>query len=42
VIGVARGDRMVVEGLVDIALGDARAVWQHRLPGALDELAANS
>jgi len=42
VIGVARGDRMVVEGLFDVALEDARAVWLHRLPGALDELAANS
>ena len=42
VIGVARGDRMVVEGLVDVALEDARAVWRHRLPGALDELAASS
>ena len=42
VIGVAEGERLVVEGLVDVALTDARAVWQNRLPGALDELAANS
>ena len=34
-IGVAGGDRLVVEGLFDIALDDAMAAWRGRLPDAL-------
>jgi phosphoribosylformylglycinamidine synthase len=34
-IGRAGGDRLVVEGLFDVALADAVAAWQGRLPDAL-------
>ncbi|MEZ5310492.1 MAG: phosphoribosylformylglycinamidine synthase subunit PurL [Microthrixaceae bacterium] len=34
VIGSAGGDRLVVEGLVDITLDEARSVWSDRLPKA--------
>ncbi|HEU5151830.1 MAG TPA: phosphoribosylformylglycinamidine synthase subunit PurL [Iamia sp.] len=35
-IGAAGGDRLVVEGLVDVALADAVSAWRDRLPAALD------
>jgi phosphoribosylformylglycinamidine synthase len=35
VIGVAGGDRLVIDGLVDVALADAIAAWRDRLPAAL-------
>jgi len=35
-LGAAGGDRLVVEGLVDVALADATAAWRDRLPSALD------
>ena len=34
-IGVAGGDRLVVEGLLDVALDQAVAAWRGRLPDAL-------
>jgi phosphoribosylformylglycinamidine synthase subunit PurL len=34
-LGAAGGDRLVVEGLVDLALGDATAAWRDALPLAL-------
>jgi phosphoribosylformylglycinamidine (FGAM) synthase-like enzyme len=34
-LGAAGGDRLVVAGLVDIALGDARTPWRAALPDAL-------
>ena len=34
-IGVAGGDRIVVDGLVDIALDEAEHAWRERLPAAL-------
>ncbi len=39
VLGRAGGDRIVVEGLVDLAVAEAAAAWRGRLPGLLDELA---
>ena len=38
-LGSAGGDRLVVEGLVDVALEDATATWRDRLPDALDAVA---
>jgi phosphoribosylformylglycinamidine synthase len=35
-LGMAGGDRLVVEGLVDIRMADATAAWQAALPDALD------
>jgi phosphoribosylformylglycinamidine synthase len=35
VLGPAGGDRLVVDGLVDLSLADAVAVWTDRLPAAL-------
>jgi len=35
-LGVAGGDRAVVEGLVDLSLDEATAAWRDRLPAALD------
>ena len=35
VIGTAGGDRLVVEGVVDVALADAVAAWRGRLPDLL-------
>jgi phosphoribosylformylglycinamidine synthase len=35
-LGAAGGDRLLVEGLVDVALADAVAAWRDRLPAALD------
>jgi phosphoribosylformylglycinamidine synthase len=37
VVGEAGGDRLVVEGLVDVALADAVAAWRGRLPEALGQ-----
>jgi phosphoribosylformylglycinamidine synthase len=37
VIGSAGGERMVVEGLLDIGLEDARESWRNALPAALGE-----
>jgi phosphoribosylformylglycinamidine synthase len=34
-LGRAGGDRLVVEGLLDVALGDASVAWRDRLPAAL-------
>jgi phosphoribosylformylglycinamidine synthase len=34
-IGSAGGDRLVVKGLLDVALADAVAAWRGRLPDAL-------
>jgi phosphoribosylformylglycinamidine synthase len=34
-LGLATGDRLVVKGLVDVALVDATAAWRDRLPLAL-------
>jgi phosphoribosylformylglycinamidine synthase len=39
VLGSVGGDRMVIDGLVDVSLGDATAAWRDRLPSLLDELA---
>jgi phosphoribosylformylglycinamidine (FGAM) synthase-like enzyme len=35
VMGVAGGDRLVVEGALDVALEAATAAWRDALPGAL-------
>ncbi len=35
VLGEAGGDRIVVRGLVDLALAEARTTWRDRLPAAL-------
>jgi phosphoribosylformylglycinamidine synthase len=35
-LGMAGGDRLVVEGLVDVPVADATAAWQAALPDALD------
>jgi phosphoribosylformylglycinamidine synthase len=37
VIGTAGGDRIVVDGLVDLALSDVIEVWSGALPKALGE-----
>jgi phosphoribosylformylglycinamidine synthase subunit PurL len=37
VIGEARGDRLVVEGLVDLAVAGIREAWRSALPSALGE-----
>ncbi len=39
VLGQAGGDRIVVEGLVDLAVSEAIKAWRRRLPDLLDELA---
>jgi len=39
VLGRTGGQRMVVEGLVDLGVSEATAVWRGRLPALLDELA---
>jgi phosphoribosylformylglycinamidine (FGAM) synthase-like enzyme len=39
VLGSAGGDRLVVEGLVDVSLDEATSAWRDRLPALLDELA---
>jgi len=40
VLGQAGGDRLVVDGLVDVALADAVDAWRDALPRALGQLAA--
>jgi hypothetical protein len=37
VIGSAGGDRIVVAGLLDLAVADAAEAWRVALPGALGE-----
>jgi phosphoribosylformylglycinamidine synthase len=39
VLGRTGGDRVVVEGLVDLGLAEVTASWRDRLPSLLDELA---
>jgi hypothetical protein len=39
VLGSVGGDRVVIDGLVDVSLSDATAAWRDRLPSLLDELA---
>jgi phosphoribosylformylglycinamidine synthase len=39
VLGHAGGDRMVVEGLVDLSVTEAVRAWRGRLPDLLDDLA---
>ena len=39
VLGEAGGDRIVVDGLVDLDLAEATAAWRNRLPDALDAVA---
>jgi phosphoribosylformylglycinamidine synthase II len=39
VLGSVGGDRLVIEGLVDVGLDRATAAWRDRLPSLLDELA---
>ena len=39
VLGTAGGDRLVVDGLVDLGLAEATAAWRGRLPDLLDDLA---
>jgi phosphoribosylformylglycinamidine synthase subunit PurL len=39
VLGSAGGERIVVDGLVDVAVADAVAAWRSKLPDLLDELA---
>jgi phosphoribosylformylglycinamidine (FGAM) synthase-like enzyme len=39
VLGSAGGDRIVVDGLVDLEVAEASATWQGRLPDLLDEVA---
>ena len=39
VLGQAGGDRIVIEGLVDIGVSDAVDAWRGRLPSFLDDLA---
>ncbi|MDQ6715941.1 MAG: hypothetical protein M3Z83_07520, partial [Actinomycetota bacterium] len=36
-LGDAGGDRLVVDGLVDISLADALSAWRRALPEALGE-----
>ena len=38
VLGGTGGDRVVVEGLMDLALAEAAAAWRDRLPSVLDQL----
>jgi phosphoribosylformylglycinamidine synthase len=39
VLGSVGGERLVIDGLVDVGLGEATAAWRDRLPALLDELA---
>ncbi|MGA8726178.1 MAG: phosphoribosylformylglycinamidine synthase subunit PurL [Acidimicrobiales bacterium] len=38
-LGSAGGDRIAVDGLVDVSVGDAIRAWRSKLPDLLDELA---
>ena len=40
-LGTAGGDRLVVDGLVDVSLDEARSTWRNRLPDALDAVASS-
>ncbi len=42
VLGSTGGDRMVVDGLVDLGVAEATAAWRGRLPTLLDELAPSA
>jgi phosphoribosylformylglycinamidine synthase len=35
VIGTAGGDRLIIDGVIDIGLADATSTWRDRLPTAL-------
>ena len=37
ILGQPGGDRLVVEGLVDVSVADATAAWRDALPGALGQ-----
>jgi phosphoribosylformylglycinamidine synthase len=39
VMGQTGGDRVVVEGLVDLSVAEAARSWRGRLPSLLDDLA---
>ena len=39
VLGTAGGQRLVVEGLVDLGVDEVTAAWRGRLPSLLDEVA---
>jgi phosphoribosylformylglycinamidine synthase len=41
-LGTAGGDRLVVDGLVDLDLAEATAHWRNRLPLALDPASVGS
>jgi hypothetical protein len=34
-LGLARGDRITVKGLLDVGVADAAGAWRDRLPSAL-------
>jgi hypothetical protein len=38
-MGQTGGDRVVVEGLVDLSVAEAARSWRGRLPSLLDDLA---
>jgi phosphoribosylformylglycinamidine synthase len=40
VLGAAGGDRLVVEGLVDVGVAEAIVAWRGKLPDLLDDVAA--
>jgi hypothetical protein len=42
VLGSTGGDRLVVDGLVDVSVAEATADWRDRLPAVLDDLAPAS
>ena len=39
VLGSAGGDRLVIEGLVDLSVAEVTEAWQGRLPSLLDAVA---
>jgi hypothetical protein len=39
VMGVAGGDRVVIEGLVDVSVADATEAWTGALPAAISSAA---
>ncbi len=41
VLGDTAGDRLVVDGLVDVSLTEATSTWHNRLPDALDAVASS-
>ena len=42
VLGSTGGDRVVVDGLVDLGVAEATAAWRDRLASVLDDLAPAS